>query len=292
MKKIFYLFGLLSFGLFSCQEVNDLVQLAPPAGANDQLTLDSTKYSAVAAQSKNVLIEDFTGVHCDNCPNAQAMAISIENANPGRVSVIGIHCTTTFGYPFPGHTDYRTTNGTNLVSYLIGTPGSLPTGDIDRTIIPFYTPAAIQVPYVTWPTYVDSFLKYKTPKAAITFNNKKYDAGSRTLSMDITTSFVQASPDTFYVSAALIEGGFVDWQETTSGVNENFVFEHVLRKLMNPYNGLNIANSPTAGSTYSVKFTTVLAPTWNADSCKIVAFVHHRSTTSNAVEQVYQSTVK
>ena len=292
MKKIFYLFGLLSFGLFSCQEVNDLVQLAPPAGANDQLTIDTTKYSAVAAQPKNVLIEDFTGVHCDNCPDAQAKAIAIENANPGRVSVIGIHCTDAFGFPFPGHPDYRTINGTNLVSYLIGTPGSLPTGDIDRTIIPFYTPASILVPYSTWPGYVDSFLKYKTPKAAIAFNNKTYNAGSRTLSIDITTTFPLASTDTFYVSAALIEGGFADWQQTHNSVNKNFVFEHVLRKLMLPYNGLNIANSAKAGTTVSAKFTTILAPSWNVDSCKIVAFVHHRSTTSNAVEQVQQTTVK
>ncbi len=290
MKKIFLIAIVSCISFMGCTEVNDLIQLTPPS-VYDQLAVDSTKYTAVPAQPKNVLIEDFTGVHCDNCPNAQKQSISIENANPGRVFVMGIHCTTTFGYPFPGHPDYRTPNGTNLVTYLLGTPGSLPTGDIDRKIWNFSGTPSIQLPYAIWPYYVDSQLA-QTPKAAIAFNNKSYDAGSRTVSMDITTSFPQATTDTFYVTAALIESGFIDWQETTSGVNQNFVFEHVLRKLMNPYNGLKIVSSPAAGSTYSVRFSTKIDPSWNADSCKVVAFVHQRSPASNAVEQVQQTTIK
>ena len=119
-----------------------------------------------------------------------------------------------------------------------------------------------------------------------------HNSSSRTFSVDITSTFPKAATDTFYVSAAIIESGFVDWQETTSGTNQNFVFEHVLRKLMNPFNGLKIVSAPTAGSTYSVNFKTILDPSWNADSCKVVAFVHHRSSASNVVEQVQQTTLK
>jgi len=39
----------------------------------------------------NVLIEDFTGHRCFNCPNAATLAHNLMNANPGRVFVAGIH---------------------------------------------------------------------------------------------------------------------------------------------------------------------------------------------------------
>ena len=40
---------------------------------------------------RNVLIEDFTGHKCSGCPNAAAIAHSLEVANPGRVFVATIH---------------------------------------------------------------------------------------------------------------------------------------------------------------------------------------------------------
>ena len=290
MKNILYLLGMVSIALVSCNEVNDLIQISAPSGQNDQLILDSTYVSTATPQTKIVLLEDFTGVHCDNCPNAQHQSLLLQSANPGRISVIAIHCTS-LAIPFPGYPDYRTANGNQLVTYLIGAPSSLPTGDIDRKIHNVSFPPSVQVPYALWPFYVDSELTL-TPKASIVFNKKNYNAGSRTLSMDFTTSFTHSSTDTFYVSAAVIESGFKGLQETPTSFDSNFVFEHCLRKLMNPFNGLKIASNPKVGATYDVKFQTVLDPSWNADSCKVVAFVHHRSAGNNVVEQVQETTVK
>ena len=41
--------------------------------------------------NRNVLIEDYTGHHCNNCPNAATIAHDIEVANPTRVFVASIH---------------------------------------------------------------------------------------------------------------------------------------------------------------------------------------------------------
>lgn len=40
---------------------------------------------------RNVLIEDYTGHRCNNCPNAGALLHSLINANPGRVFGAGTH---------------------------------------------------------------------------------------------------------------------------------------------------------------------------------------------------------
>lgn len=40
---------------------------------------------------RNVMIEDYTGHRCPNCPAAAAMAKSIEDANPSQIYVVSIH---------------------------------------------------------------------------------------------------------------------------------------------------------------------------------------------------------
>lgn len=40
---------------------------------------------------KNILIEDFTGHQCGNCPQAATVAKDLEEANPGRVFVASLH---------------------------------------------------------------------------------------------------------------------------------------------------------------------------------------------------------
>jgi len=43
------------------------------------------------AQLKNVLIEEFTGVKCPNCPDGHNIVATIQNANPSRVIAIGYY---------------------------------------------------------------------------------------------------------------------------------------------------------------------------------------------------------
>lgn len=104
MKKIIFIStAVLSALLFSCDKVDN----AYPKTGGGTGELDWTLYpdgdSAHYAQNHwpvwtdntntltNVLIEDFTGHRCFNCPNAATLAHNLMNANPGRVFVAGIH---------------------------------------------------------------------------------------------------------------------------------------------------------------------------------------------------------
>ena len=40
---------------------------------------------------KNVVLEDYTGIHCQYCPDGDIISTSILDNNPGRVAVISIH---------------------------------------------------------------------------------------------------------------------------------------------------------------------------------------------------------
>ena len=104
------------------------------------LALIDTTYIATQAETpqlKNILIEDLTGVNCKNCPSAAKKLSDLIAANPGRIVGIAVHTPNhTFGGPFSGSKeDYRNFFDTNIFA-MIGNPGSLPQGCIDRVKFP------------------------------------------------------------------------------------------------------------------------------------------------------------
>ncbi|MGV3613636.1 MAG: Omp28-related outer membrane protein [Fluviicola sp.] len=109
MKKILFLPIIAATFLASCDKVKN----AYPEKATGTSTLDWSLYpdgdSAYYASQglwptfpantntfTNVLIEDFTGHRCFNCPNAANIIHTLEDQNPGRVFGAGIH-TSPFG---------------------------------------------------------------------------------------------------------------------------------------------------------------------------------------------------
>ena len=121
--SIFYLEG--------CKETCPAVDFSVPI-ASDTVTVpfDAT----LSTQERNVLLEDFTGVRCVNCPDGHLVAASIINTySPGRVVVVAEHDTLgllTGPYPF-GHYDFRTTEAKDIIA-LLGGISSKPIGAIDR----------------------------------------------------------------------------------------------------------------------------------------------------------------
>lgn len=85
--------------------------------------------------TRNILIEDFTGHLCNNCPAAAIIAKDIEANNLGRVFVIGVHApggknsfqSVTKDYP----TDFTTEAGTAYAKNIPGYVGN-PSGLISR----------------------------------------------------------------------------------------------------------------------------------------------------------------
>ncbi len=88
---------------------------------------------STSPQDQNVVLEEFTGIHCVYCPQGHAIAKSIQDANPDRVSLINIHVG---GYanPGPGEPDFRTPYGSAILAQT-GLTG-YPAGTINRHVFP------------------------------------------------------------------------------------------------------------------------------------------------------------
>lgn len=84
-------------------------------------------------ENKNVILEEFTGMHCVYCPQGHAIAQAIQDNNPSDVYLINVH---TGGYAIPnaGEPDFRTPFGAAIAgqSDLIGYPA----GTVNRHYFP------------------------------------------------------------------------------------------------------------------------------------------------------------
>jgi hypothetical protein len=84
--------------------------------------------------SRNVLLEDFTGHTCVNCPSANVIAKNIEDANPDEVIVLSVHASTnnSFQTPEPPELplDHRTDAGNAYADAM--NIGANPLGTVNR----------------------------------------------------------------------------------------------------------------------------------------------------------------
>lgn len=101
-NSVVYLFlsTLIFSGFYSCDKVENAYKPGIDLSIDTSYypgnwsTYESTiwpQFSPNTNTNRNVLIEDYTGHKCNNCPTAATTAHNIEVANPGRVFVAGIH---------------------------------------------------------------------------------------------------------------------------------------------------------------------------------------------------------
>ncbi len=64
----------------------------------DPETYEFSEFPAMTGTEKDVLLEDYTGHKCNNCPTAAITAENIEDENPGRVHVVSIHASADGGF--------------------------------------------------------------------------------------------------------------------------------------------------------------------------------------------------
>lgn len=84
--------------------------------------------------NKNIVLEEFTGIHCGYCPDGHVVANNIYNNNPGRVVLINIH-SGSFATAANGEQDLKTTMGTAIDAMPgMGITG-YPAGTVNRTVL-------------------------------------------------------------------------------------------------------------------------------------------------------------
>ena len=89
----------------------------------------SQTFVSTTAENKNVVLEEFTGIHCGYCPDGHVVAQGIYNQNTGDIVLINIH-TGSYATPSAGEPDFRTTFGSAIDGQ--ANVGGYPAGTVNR----------------------------------------------------------------------------------------------------------------------------------------------------------------
>tara|TARA_A100001037_G_C15058583_1_gene593585 strand:- start:184 stop:1110 length:927 start_codon:yes stop_codon:yes gene_type:complete len=236
MYKIILSFIMIYGVLPSC----DIVE-TPYMNDNNISPIDTTTFV------KKVLIEDFTGHRCQNCPDAAAELSSLQDFYGDQVIGIAIHPNTSFAIPSPlsasSYTyDFRTQWGNEIDNTFDISSVGLPRGMVNR--IGFNSNHRLGKD--EWAAVIQSELE-KEPIFGITLNS---DLQSNSLknngTISVEVSSLKNISEQYNIVICLTENGIVNWQKHTTDI-ENYEHNHVLRTILNTTIGESIGNSFTIG---------------------------------------------
>ncbi len=265
----FILIALIS----SCKEVGPEINLTENA-------YETYLETPEAAQNKIVLIEDFTGAACVNCPVAHEAIAAAIAAHPGQVAAIAEY--NYFGDPLYIDQILLTPEAEALDDDYLGPVSGHPASFIDR--VDFSSDGYLAEPPENIGSYATQRLS-EIPPCNI-YAVKSYDAATRALHLTVTIKYTSDVNLTNHISVSLTESGIIAAQ-IVSGVGEveDYVHNHVLRKMLTYYAGDNLPEENVAGRVYVFEYTTVLADNWDADNMTAVIFVHNFESDNKEVLQ-------
>jgi len=254
----------LSFTALTCAEIPPVV-----SPIINQGECPAVAASAVAGQQRNVLIEEFTGVRCVNCPAGAQAIEALLSQHGDRLVAISIHAGF-FSPPYPeSQFDFRTPAGTQILT-LLGEPLGYPTAVVNRRKFP--GEFDMQLGQSQWPGFVQQELTLP-PKVKLAIN-RTFNATTRDLTVDVSVLPQETIPSgDVRLSVAILEDKIVDYQLTPSGKQADYIHKHVLRGLLTNADGNLLQEPMEAGNRFCKRYTTTIPEAWKAPDCKIVAFV-------------------
>ncbi len=293
IKNISTLSILFSAVIFfqSCEETcPGVIFTTPVTGDTVSVPLDAT----LASQKRNVILQDYTGVRCVNCPDGHLVAKTIQDSYAeGRVVTVALHSgiILTGPYPFGTH-DFRTTEGDDIES-LVGPISSKPIGDINRRL--FSGQSGRPVARSLWSGFVAQEMADSIPKVQMKTEHT-FDNATRILSLDIILQFAESISNNLNMHVMLTESGLIEPQlggpnGGPTGIDTFYVHNHVLRDMITPSVGSPIIGNKSPGHATKYLMPDFEIPaSWNADSVHIVTFV--TVTDSLNVLQVIENKLK
>lgn len=233
---------------------------------------------------RTVLVEDYTGHLCPNCPPAGKMASSLQELYHGQVFAMAVHAG---GYakPIPSdpylYPDYSTMTGETWNNFF--QVDSYPAGIINRR--PYMGKTILGTS--DWNSAMQD--AFKLPKAAIMTVNNTYNSQTKLLSTKVDVKFLMSFTGKVNLSVCLLEDSIYGGQRNNVAGDsipliKHFRFMHMLRcslklgAIESPF-GDEIATNPAANDlitkVYSGDFN---GKNWVPGHCTVIAFISDAST--------------
>ena len=256
MKNKFFIYLVLLVGFSACQEIPPLV------GISDD-TIDPTE-----DQQKKVLVEEYTGVQCVNCPEGAAIIKGLKQQYSSRLIPIAVHAGD-FAFPISESNQILFTGQTNAFMNFVGAPLFYPAAAVNR--IQFDGQTGIIIGKDDWPAKVAEQLNEELMVEV--YLTATYDVSDRSASVTVDLNpLASLNYDDLILTVVLLEDDINEAQVTPSGVDVDYVQEHVLRDFFTPTSGESI-DPLVVGASISRDYSLTVSNDFVAEHCQIVAFL-------------------
>lgn len=233
----------------------------------------------IVPTGKTVLIKDFTGARCVNCPAAAEYAHNLQHQlGEDRIIIMSVHA----GYlaqPMGQFPDFLTDEGTAWYN----NHDANPLFSVDHVALTdgnTYNAEQIDAPVAAALEEEQTFEIVVAPL---------FDEANRQLQVSAQVIALADMDGQFYISACLVEDNIVGWQTTPSGVDREYVFRNVFRGTINGAYGEEFEGyGVEANDAFHLTYNTEINADYNADECYLMVYVYDKS----QGDKILQTTVK
>lgn len=249
----------VAFAMSSCDKLKEPYLIEPVVSD----TIPLTKEDTINFDGKIVvLLEDYTGVKCNNCPAAGEIALQLQQQYGHQLIVLGVHPKGALQNPGGGFPDFRTDDGNewnnafNIAAY--------PNGLVNRN-------GGVAGP-ANWAANVGNVIDNPAPARIVI--KSEYNDADRELRLSVHTKILSDLPKS-KLTICMMEDNILGKQVTPNGIDTAYMHRHVFRGTADGITwGRNLGDEDLkAGSNFVTNFKFNVDEKYNAEEFYIVAFL-------------------
>ena len=237
--------------------------------------------------NKNVVLEEFTGIHCVFCPDGHVIAQSIYTVYPQRVSLINVHVGS-YAQPSFGEPDFRTVFGSSLSSQ--SNLSGYPAGTVNRHLFNSSQSGGTALSRGDWQLATITILSQLSPVNIASI--AQYDTATGRLHIDVEIYYTDTqSVFLNYLNIAITQDSILGPQTGAQSYNPaaivpgpwspTYSHQHMLRHLVTGQWGA-VLDPITPGTFISRRYTWQVPPDINdipilIEHLRVVSFITESS---------------
>lgn len=263
--------SILALFLSAC-DIVEAPYIEKPQNGNDTTTVH-----------RNIVLEEFTGHRCPNCPTAGKVAHDLHDFYGDRVILLTVHASF-LAEPFPGtySYDFTTPAGDDYASTFNVT--AVPTGMVSRR----QSNGSYLLGKDKWGSEIAQVITL--PADASINISTEYNSSNRNLDIDVETTFLNQLSGDYNLVVILVEDGIIkpqmnnDPQIGTTPDILNFEHNNILRTAVNGSFGESILLTSDSKS-YSI----TLDAAWDETKMAVIAFISRADNADGTLYEIIQA---
>ncbi len=276
--RILILISIVGFSIYSCDKIDP--PFVKDGGGNDTVACPVPDFPVNNNPVRKVLLEEFTGHTCPNCPTGQQKIKELGVKYGDQLNVVAIHAGH-FSDPSPGDgytADYRTAEGTLINDDFDAGNLGYPSGMVNRVVKA--PPDNRILNRFEWEGAMDTMM------AVAPFIDLQiitdYEESSRKLCTHVQAEFLQDITKNVNLVIYILEDSLVSKQTNsnpqvgTTPAIDDYVHLHVLRGTVSGAYGNVLTTGTITKDTKIIKsYKTILSTEWDEHHISVLAYIYY-----------------